>query len=117
MERVIQDFKAYLEEMRMYHQAMAIMSFDANTIAPKAGVGARAKRNGFFAKKMYELGTSDSMKGFLDALEPHVDKLDETTAALYRIAKKNYEKNTKTDYCFCIDGTYFWRHIGGHRCK
>ena len=95
MEQTIQEFKAYLAEMRMYGEAMGIMSFDANTIAPKANVGRRAVRNGFFAKKMYDLATSDKMKSFLDELEKHKDKLDLETAAMYRVAKKRYDKSTK----------------------
>ncbi|MCL2168654.1 MAG: carboxypeptidase M32 [Defluviitaleaceae bacterium] len=93
MEQVIQEFRAYAEEMRMYMQAMAIMSFDANTVAPKAGVAARGKRNAFFSKKMYAMVTGEKMKGFLDALEGK--ELDPITAGLYRVAKKNYDKNTK----------------------
>ncbi|MDR2168476.1 MAG: carboxypeptidase M32 [Clostridiales bacterium] len=95
MEQIIQDFKAYLGEMRMFRQAQAIMSFDDSTIAPKAGVAARARRNGFFAQKVFKMTISEEMKGFLDALESEVGNLDAPTAAMYRIAKKNYDKNTK----------------------
>jgi len=95
MEQIIKDFKSYLEEMRMYHQAMAVMSFDANTVAPKAGVAARAKRNGFFTQKVFKMSVSDEMKGFLEALEPVADTLDPTTKAMYRKSKKTYDNNTK----------------------
>jgi carboxypeptidase Taq len=97
MEQLIKDFKQYLGEVLMYRQATAIMGFDAETVAPKGGVAARARRNGFFAQKIYGLATSDKMKGFLEGLaSAHASGgLDDATAAQYRLAKKTYDNYTK----------------------
>lgn len=95
MEQTIKDFKAYLEKMNMLGQAMRVMSFDNNTIAPKGALVARGKRSGYFAQEMFKLGISPEMKGFLDALEPVKGELDPITFAMYRKAKKNYDNNTK----------------------
>ncbi|MCL2350347.1 MAG: carboxypeptidase M32 [Defluviitaleaceae bacterium] len=95
MEQVIKDFVDYLGEIRMYNQAVAVMSFDSSTIAPKGSIAARAKRSGFFSQKIFEMSTSDEMKGFLEQLAPHVDTLDDITKAHYRRAKKAYDNGTK----------------------
>ncbi|MCL2854150.1 MAG: carboxypeptidase M32 [Defluviitaleaceae bacterium] len=95
MEQVAKDFNAYMDRIRMYNQLMGVAGFDANTVAPKAGVAARAKRQGFFSEKIFIMTTSDKMKGYLEALEAIKDKLDPITAARYQKAKKNFDKNTK----------------------
>jgi len=94
MEQIVKDFQELLDEIRMYRQMMSIASFDANTVAPKASIAQRAKRNGFFSKKVFEMGTGERMKGLLEALAPHKDKLDDIVAAQYRLAKKSYDQNT-----------------------
>ncbi|MCL2575216.1 MAG: carboxypeptidase M32 [Defluviitaleaceae bacterium] len=95
MEQIVKDFQAFLEEMRMYGQAASIMSFDAQTVAPKASIGIRAKRSGFFSQKMFEMATGEKMKGFLDALKPYLGELDDVVTAQYRKAKKAYDDGTK----------------------
>jgi len=95
LQETIVDFNAHLERVRMYSSAMTTMGFDANTIAPKGAVNARAKRSGFFAMEMFHMVTGEKMKGFLDILGAHVEELDPITYALYRGCKKNYERNTK----------------------
>ena len=95
MEQIVKDFQEFLGEIRMYRQMIAIVSFDANTVAPKASIAVRAKRNGYFSKKIFEMATSEKMKGFLEALEPYKAELCDIAAAQYRLAKKNYDDSTK----------------------
>lgn len=95
LEKIIGDFREYLGRMRMFRMAMSTMGFDSQTIAPKGAVTVRAKRDGFFAAEMYGMITSDKMKGFLDALTPHVDGLEPVAAAEFRRAKKAYDRSTK----------------------
>jgi len=95
LENTINDFKAHLDRMRMFSSAMGIMGFDSHTIAPKGAVAARAKRDGFFAAEMFAMATGEKMKNLLESLEPHADKLDPITFAMYRGAKKSFDRNTK----------------------
>jgi len=95
MEQIIHDFRKHMERINMFSQAMSLMYFDASTIAPDGGVDMRAKRFGFFETELHNLGTSDALKGYLDALLPHKDTFDDELKALLRIAKKNYDSATK----------------------
>ena len=95
IESKIKEFKAYLERLHFYSSAVGIMSFDSNTIAPKGGVGPRAKRSGFFAGEIFKMTTSDELKQLLDALEPHLSELDDATKGQYRLAKKRYDIGVK----------------------
>jgi len=95
LENTIQEFKAYLERIIMYSQAMSILSFDSETIAPEGGLENRAKRAGFFELEIFNMAVSSTMKGFLEALEPHQNELDVHTKAMYRLAKKDYDEATK----------------------
>ena len=95
LEATIKDFNEHLEKVKMYYGALSVMNFDAATVAPKGGIADRAKRSGFFAAEMFNLMTGEKMKGLLEALEPHKDKLEPITSGMYRIARKNYDKNVK----------------------
>jgi len=95
LETTIKEFKEHLEKIKLYQGAMSVMSFDDSTIAPKGATADRARRNGLFAAEMFVLTTGEKMKNLLEALEPHIGQLDVNTAALYRISKKNYDKNVK----------------------
>jgi carboxypeptidase Taq len=95
LEATIKDFNQHLYKVKMYRSAMAVMSFDGATVAPKGGIADRAKRDGFFAAELYGLMTGEKMKGLLEALQPHKDELDPITAGMYRIAKKSYDQSVK----------------------
>jgi len=95
MDTTIKEFKAYLDRIYMFSGAMSLMGFDAQTIAPKGGIAARAKREGFFAQEVFAMTTSDTMKGFLDKLTLEADNLDPITFAMYRRAQKAYDQNIK----------------------
>jgi len=95
LEKLITDFKAYLDRIITLSQISSILSFDSETIAPDGSLQARAKRAGFLEVEMYNLQTSDTMNDFLDALKPHLPTLDKQMQATYRLAKKSYDEGTK----------------------
>ncbi|MCL1788068.1 MAG: carboxypeptidase M32 [Defluviitaleaceae bacterium] len=95
LNQTITDFKAYLERMTMFGQAMSIIGYDAETIAPPGGIAMRAKRAGFFGLEVFNMSTSSVMKGFLDTLTPHLDTLDKPLQAMVRKCKKSYDAGTK----------------------
>ena len=95
LNKTITDFKVYLDRINTLGQIGAILSFDSETIAPPGSVQMRAKRAGFLELEIFTLQTSDTMKGFLDALKPQLQNLDIQTQAMYRLAKKYYDEGTK----------------------
>jgi carboxypeptidase Taq len=94
-EKLVEDFKAYLGRIRMYYEAMAVMNFDANTIAPKGSVEQLAKRAGFFGLEVHNMIVSEEMKNFLEGLEPHLSELDDQVQGMYRKTKEHYDEATK----------------------
>ena len=95
VEKLVSDFKAYVERISMYGQLMSIVGFDSETVAPAGGTAMRAKRAGFFGLEIFKMRTSDEMKNFLTELTPHLPSLDKETRAMYRICKKAYDEGTK----------------------
>ena len=95
IQQTITDFKQYLDRINMFSQAMGILSYDTETIAPDGGIEQRSKRAGFFSMELYNMSTSDTMKNYLEALAPHLPSLDKDVQAMYRLAKKNYDEGTK----------------------
>ena len=95
IENTVKEFKDYLGRIRMYNEAMSTLSFDSETVAPPGSVEARAKRSGFFGIELFNMITSDKMNNYLKELEPHLDTFDDMLKGEYRIAKKEYDDNTK----------------------
>ena len=95
LNKTVADFKGHLDRIGTLGQISAILSFDSETVAPAGGIQMRAKRAGFLGLEIFNLTTSDNMKGYLDALKPHLNDLDIHTQAMYRIAKKDYDEGTK----------------------
>ena len=95
IENTVKEFKELLGRIRMYNEAMSTLSFDGETVAPVGSARARAKRAGFFGLEIFNMKTSDEMKGYLEALAPHVDTFDDVLKGEYRIAKKSYDDGTK----------------------
>jgi len=94
-EKLINDFTAFLDRIQMFGEAMSVMSFDANTIAPKGSVEQLAKRAGFFGMEVHKMVVSDEAKDFIEGLAPHISKLDDKIKGMYRITKEKYEEATK----------------------
>ena len=95
LDKLVADFKEYLERISMFRQAMSIIGFDAETVAPKGGIAMRAKRAGFFGLELFKMYTSDTVKEYLEALEPHLQNLEKPVQAMYRECKKTYDEGTK----------------------
>ena len=95
LDKLVADFKGYLERISMFRQAMSVIGFDSETVAPKGGIEMRAKRTGFFGLELFKMQTSDTMKEFIVALKPHLQDLDKPIQAMYRKAKKAYDEGTK----------------------
>jgi len=95
LNKKVEDFKAYLDRINTFNSAMSILSFDSSTIAPAGGIALRAKRMGFLQLEIFKMTTGEEIKGYLEALAPHLDELDKPTQAMYKKAKKKYDELTK----------------------
>ena len=95
IEKTVTEFKEYLGRIKMYNEAMAILNFDGETIAPVGSISSRAKRAGFFSLEIFNMTISDEMKNYLEELAPHVDTFDDILKGEYRVAKKSYDDGTK----------------------
>lgn len=96
LEQQVAEFKELLERIGMLTSAMSVMNFDSSTIAPKGGVQARAKRAGFFQMEVFNLTVSETMKKSLEVIGANLDAVDQVTRSMYRLAKKSYDRATKT---------------------
>lgn len=93
LENTVKDFKEYLAKIQHYNGIAALLSFYATSYAPPGAAETLAKRMGFVSGEMFAMVISPQMKNFLDELTPNLDKVDEITAAMYRVCKRNYDKN------------------------
>ena len=94
MEQTIKDFRDYLQSIHHLKGALRLMSFDANTGAPKGGVKSRSARMGYIYGEMFGMQTSAKMEEFINKLSG-ASSLDKETAAMLRISKKTFESNKK----------------------
>ncbi|MDR2650060.1 MAG: carboxypeptidase M32 [Clostridiales bacterium] len=90
ISQTVLDFKAYVERVNAIRQALYLFSWDMAVGAPKGGTASRAKYVGILSAEEFSMRVSDEMKGFLDALDPCGESLDESTKAMLRICRRDY---------------------------
>ncbi|MDR1559780.1 MAG: carboxypeptidase M32 [Clostridiales bacterium] len=90
ISQTVERFKAYTDRFNAIHQALNLFSWDMAVGAPKGGTESRAKYVGILSAEEFSMRVSDEMKGFLDALEPYGESLDEITKAMLRICRRYY---------------------------
>ena len=95
LDQTVLEFKAYTERFNALRQALQLFGWDMETGAPKGGVGSRAKYIGILSAEHFSMLVSDQMRGFLEALEPQKDSLDDVTRAMLRICRREYDANKK----------------------
>jgi len=93
IEQTEKDFKAFLNEMDAYQEAIALAQWDMRTKIPKKGVKQRSRTIGFFANKLHELQTSPKMKGFIDILKENTD--DAVIRKTVEECEEIYNRNQK----------------------
>ena len=90
-------FRAHLEKMAHYNEALALIAWDLRTGAPKKGVEQRAKVIGTLSSELFAMQTSDEMERYLDALS-QTDTHGQIDAVLRRSvekSKKEFDKYRK----------------------
>ena len=93
LESTIAEFKNYLDKANMLDHTLSIMYYDAATGAPIGGAGARAKRMALLEAEAFSIRTSQTAKGYIDALEEQKPNLDDVSAAILRVSRRAYDKS------------------------
>ena len=84
-------FKAYLERIYHFERVNSLLFWDSIQRVPPKGAKGRAATKGAIAAETMRLQTSAEMKGFLEALRPHMDEMDDMNKALVRVASRTYD--------------------------
>jgi carboxypeptidase Taq len=89
-QETLGSFKAYAEKIYALTAAQNMFFWDVQTGAPPGAVPFIGKQVGILAAEAFAMSISPEMKGFLEALAPYAEALDDADKAFYRICKKNY---------------------------
>lgn len=85
-----EQFRAHLEKMAHYKEALSLVAWDLRTGAPKKGVTQRAKVMGTLSGDVFEMTTSADMARYLDILSDA-----DAQGALDAVTKRSVEKMAK----------------------
>ncbi len=93
IDETVKCFKSYLERYHAIRMAESLFHWDMQTgNPPEGGQESRAKLVSILGAESFQMTISDEMKGFLDALEPHLNTLSDETKAMHRIFSKKYNE-------------------------
>ena len=65
MNQTLDKFKEHLKKMRQYEQAVCLLNWDLQTMAPKKGVESKLETLGFFSTESFKLSTSEEYGAML----------------------------------------------------
>ena len=68
MNQTLDKFKEHLKKMRQYEQAVCLLNWDLQTMAPKKGVESKLEALGFFSTESFKLSTSEEYGAMLQEL-------------------------------------------------
>ena len=92
---VEQDFLDYVKKIGAYEEALGVLYWDMRTGAPKKGIDQRSEVVGVLATDVFNLSTSDELKGLLDDMEMELDSVSEVTKRVFEEVKKEYNLSKK----------------------
>ncbi|MFC7439870.1 carboxypeptidase M32 [Laceyella putida] len=97
MEKKLQELKKRLKEIYDIHSSMSLLNWDQNTYMPKLAGDARGSQMATLGRIAHEKMTDSRLGELLDELAEQADQLpfDSNEASLIRVAKREYEKETK----------------------
>lgn len=95
LETTVQEFRAYTRTMTDYKEAIAVLSWDLLTGAPKKGKAQRSEVIGSLSTDLFKMSISPKMGAFLEELgQPEVyAQLDPITQGIVRECKKEYDRS------------------------
>lgn len=95
IEQLENEFREYVKKIENYEEALGLIYWDLRTGAPKKGVEQRSEVIGTLSTEVFNMSTSDKMKGYIDQLSLVRDQLSEITQKTLDECKKDYERNSK----------------------
>lgn len=97
VEPKLQELKTRLLEVNDLEMAGAVLEWDQQTYMPPGGAEARGRQMATLARLAHEKRTDPAIGKLLDELQPYEESLayDSDDASLIRVARRDYEKNTK----------------------
>ncbi len=109
MDPKLNELKARLQEAHDLNAAAAVLQWDQSTYMPPGGSAARARQSAVLARLAHEKFTDPAIGHLLDELRPLEESLpyDDDDAALIRVARRHYERQTKVPSAFLAQ---FYRH-------
>ncbi|RNB85131.1 carboxypeptidase M32 [Brevibacillus fluminis] len=96
-ETLVKSFREYVNKLVTYSQAIAVLSWDLRTKAPRKGTEARSNVIGMLSGEHFKLATSPQMEEYLLALEePAVfSTLDPILAKTVQECRKEFDRSKK----------------------
>lgn len=101
MERMLEEklsaFRALIQKIKSYEEALGVMYWDLRTGAPRKGVDGRAEVIGVLSTEMFRLTVSDEMNAYLNEFTlPEVyAQLDDINRKIVKECKKEYDRSKK----------------------
>ncbi len=102
MEAKLQELKNRLVEVNDLESIGAVLNWDQSTYMPPGGAPARGRQMGTLALLAHQKAIDPEIGHLLDALQPYEESLpyDSDDASLIRVARRQYELNTKVPPAF-----------------
>ncbi|MEB3102735.1 carboxypeptidase M32 [Ferviditalea candida] len=97
LEEKLSAFRALIQKIKSYEEALGVMYWDLRTGAPRKGVEGRSEVIGVLSTEMFRLTVSEEMNAFLDEFTlPEVySQLDEINRKIVKESKKEYDRSKK----------------------
>ncbi|NDJ78666.1 MAG: carboxypeptidase M32 [Chloroflexi bacterium] len=105
MEEKLQELKQHLTEVNDLDAAAGLLYWDQSTYMPPGGAPARARQLSTLRRLSHDKFTDPAIGKLLDELQPYADSLpvDHDDAALLRVARRFYERETKVPSSFAAE--------------
>ncbi|HEY3342574.1 MAG TPA: carboxypeptidase M32, partial [Anaerolineae bacterium] len=110
MEAKLQELKARLVEAYDLNMVSALLNWDQSTYMPAGGAPARGRQMGLVAQLAHEKMTDPGIGKLLDELRSYEEGLpyDSDDASLIRVARREYERDTKVPSAFMAKLQAHW---------
>lgn len=95
VEQMEKDFREYVKKIENYNEALGLIYWDLRTGAPKKGVEQRSEVIGTLSTEVFNMSTSQEMKGYINELSTVCDQLSEITKKTLDECRKDYDRNSK----------------------
>ena len=102
MSQVLNNFKAYLKQISLYEQVIALIEWDLQTATPEKGVNAKMEALSHFSTEHFRMTTAKEYGQMLKTLSQpeEFEQLDDVMKLTVTRYKKDYEKQQRIPEAF-----------------